>query len=235
MASSREKGRTKVAAADGADKARSDGPRRSALLQERSRRTRHQLVRAALKLWTERGFERGIDETTVDEIVKAAGVTKGTFYFHFTHKEGILLELGWGTAEVMFEEATKFVADDLPMGTAIDKLMRSLARRVELVPKAAVARSVAEFYRMPAMPATPAPAGQGFGFRQAFTAVFAHGRQTGELPKRVDGAELGRMLEALTMDAIVMWARGDGGRLAPTLRRRAALLVAGAQAPPPTT
>src|SRR5437764_6974529 len=57
------------------------GPRRSGLVQERSRRTRQQLVNAAVRLWTERGFERGIDETTVEEIVQAAGVTKGTFYF----------------------------------------------------------------------------------------------------------------------------------------------------------
>src|SRR6185369_9527256 len=55
--------------------------RRAALLQERSRHTRRELVRAALALWNERGFERGVEETTVEEIARAAGVTKGTFYF----------------------------------------------------------------------------------------------------------------------------------------------------------
>ena len=83
------------------------GPRRSGLVQERSRRTRQQLVNAAVQLWTERGFERGIEETTVEEIVQAAGVTKGTFYFHFAHKEDILLEVGWGTSEAMFKDATR--------------------------------------------------------------------------------------------------------------------------------
>ena len=63
----------------------SDGPRRSSLVQERSRRTRQQLVNAAVKLWTERGFENGVETTTVEEIARAAGVTKGTFYFHFAH------------------------------------------------------------------------------------------------------------------------------------------------------
>jgi AcrR family transcriptional regulator len=29
--------------------------------------------------------------------LQAAGVTKGTFYFHFAHKEEILLELGYQT------------------------------------------------------------------------------------------------------------------------------------------
>ena len=71
-------------------------PRRSGLVQERSRRTRQDLVDAALRLWTERGFEHGVADTTVEEIVREAGVTKGTFYFHFAHKEDILLELGLG-------------------------------------------------------------------------------------------------------------------------------------------
>ena len=72
--------------------------RRSGLLQERSRQTRQRLVRAALELWTVRGFETGIEDTTVEEISQAAGVTKGTFYFHFARKEEILLEMGWDTA-----------------------------------------------------------------------------------------------------------------------------------------
>src|SRR5205807_10188546 len=73
------------------DGAAPSGPRRSALLQERSRNTRRQLVRTALALWDERGFEKGVEDTTVEEIARAAGVTKGTFYFHFAHKEDILL------------------------------------------------------------------------------------------------------------------------------------------------
>jgi AcrR family transcriptional regulator len=201
-----------------------DGPRRSALLQERSRRTRAQLVRAALQLWSERGFERGIEETTVNEIASAANVTKGTFYFHFAHKEDILLELGWGTAAVMFDEATKSLASGVPVETAVDRLMTSLARRVELAPRAAVARSVAEFHRLPTTTTPPRPV---FGFRQSFAALFAHAQDVGELPADLDANELGRMLEAVTMDAIVAWAGRKNGRLRPTLRRRAALLVAG--------
>src|SRR5262245_12922779 len=86
-------------------KADGGGPRRSGLLQERSRRTRHELVRTALALWEKRGFEHGIEATTVEEIAHAAGVTKGTFYFHFAHKEDILLEMGVETAEAMMKEA----------------------------------------------------------------------------------------------------------------------------------
>ena len=81
--------------------------RRAGLTQERSRDTRRRLVRTAMRLWTERGFETGIEDTTIDEIVQAAGVTKGTFYFHFARKEEILLELGYQTAALLSEEATR--------------------------------------------------------------------------------------------------------------------------------
>src|SRR3546814_3309226 len=55
------------------------GPRRAALRQSRSQDTRRRLIRAALELWNERGFERAVDETTAEEIARAAGVSKGTF------------------------------------------------------------------------------------------------------------------------------------------------------------
>ena len=125
------------------------GPRRSGLVQERSRRTRRALVDAALAFWTERGFDDGIDDTTVEEIAEAAGVTKGTFYFHFAHKEDILLEIGWGTAEAMYKETTKYLADEVPVEEAFDKLMTSLARRISAGPRVAVGRTIAEFYRRP--------------------------------------------------------------------------------------
>ena len=129
--------------------ASSSGPRRSGLVQERSRRTRQQLVDAAVQLWTERGFEEGVEETTVEEIVQAAGVTKGTFYFHFAHKEDILLEVGWGTSEALFKDVTKALADDRSVDDVLDELLVLLARRISATPRAAVARTLAEFYRRP--------------------------------------------------------------------------------------
>src|SRR5213592_2178243 len=125
----------------------SDGPRRSSLVQERSRRTRQELVNAAVKLWTERGFESGVEDTTVEEIARAAGVTKGTFYFHFAHKEDILLEIGWAAAEAMMREAEQSMRRDRPAGEVIDGLLTSLTRRVSRAPRAAVIRAAAEFSR----------------------------------------------------------------------------------------
>src|SRR6478609_2363930 len=126
-----------------------DGPRRSSLVQERSRRTRQELVNAAVKLWSERGFENGVETTTVEEIARAAGVTKGTFYFHFAHKEDVLLEMSLTTSDAVNEVARS--ASD--RGASIDEIIQlsfnEMARRTERLPRAAIARTIREFYKYP--------------------------------------------------------------------------------------
>ena len=47
---------------------------------------RGRLERAAMELWTERGFE----QTTAAEIAERAGLTKRTFFRHFTDKRDVL-------------------------------------------------------------------------------------------------------------------------------------------------
>src|SRR2546429_2775958 len=55
--------------------------------QRRSAETRERLFRAALRLFTEKGFA----ETTVEDITNAADVGKGTFFNYFPSKEHILI------------------------------------------------------------------------------------------------------------------------------------------------
>jgi len=213
---------------DGSGSLGPEGPRRSALLQDRSRRTRRKLVRAALALWTERGFDRGVEETTVEEIARAAGVTKGTFYFHFAHKEDILLELGWGTAEALYEEAADGRAEDRPADELLDGLLVTLARRVESVPKVAVARSVAEFGRR-----KPShDRGQHFGIGRSFTMAIEVGRRQGVVDLNIDPAELAAILEAVAMNTLSAWAQDQmTGSLVEALRRRVGIVLDGARPP----
>lgn len=49
--------------------------------------TRESLIRSATRLWYERGYER----VSIQEIVDAAGVTKGAFYHHFRGKDELLM------------------------------------------------------------------------------------------------------------------------------------------------
>jgi AcrR family transcriptional regulator len=200
--------------------------RRSGLVQERSRQTRQRLVRAALGLWTERGFEKGIEDTTVEEIVQAAGVTKGTFYFHFARKEEILLDMGWDTAAVANEEVRRCLKAGRGLEDSYVRVMAVLSRHVRAAPPAAVGRAVAEFRRTP-----PAdlPTGRP-GFDQGFEALFARAQEKGELRADVTPAEMAEMLVALVMDSILDWAAGHAD-LGGALRSRTALLIAGLKEP----
>ena len=115
-------------------------------------------------------------------------ITKGTFYFHFAHKEDILLEIGWGTSEAMFKDATKYVTDDVPVEDVLEKLLGSLARRITSSPWAAAARTLAEFYRRPTCPADPD--GSHFGFQRSFSTLFVWAQETGQLPSELDARVL---------------------------------------------
>ncbi|HEY1828575.1 MAG TPA: helix-turn-helix domain-containing protein [Acidimicrobiales bacterium] len=61
--------------------------------------TRAQLIGAARQLFGERGY----GETSVDEIVALAGVTKGAVYHHFDGKEGLF--------KAVFEQVHREVSD----------------------------------------------------------------------------------------------------------------------------
>jgi AcrR family transcriptional regulator len=64
-------------------------PRTSIDRFEQRKQTRAKLVDAALQLFSTSGYEHA----TVDDISQAAGYSKGAYYFHFSTKDDILLEL----------------------------------------------------------------------------------------------------------------------------------------------
>ena len=211
-----------------ADNVESDhgGPRRTSLSQERSRRTRHALVNAAIHLWTERGFERGVEETTVTEIARAAGVTKSTFYFHFAHKEDILLELGWGTASAVDADVRKAIDQALPPAKILELALATIARRVERVPPAAVRRSLREFY---APSRAGFATGDHFGLRRGFEQYVRYAQSMGDLAAGIDAQLLATIMEGLATDALRAWLRGDAP-LEPLLTYRIDIALRGADA-----
>jgi TetR/AcrR family transcriptional regulator, transcriptional repressor for nem operon len=73
-------------------------------VQTRAVQTRGQLLAAALKVIRSKGYSA----TTVDDICRAATVTKGSFFHHFSSKEDLALEAAkhWGEVTgALFESA----------------------------------------------------------------------------------------------------------------------------------
>ena len=72
-----------------------DLARRAEIGREKRARTRAQIVEAGLVLLAERPPEA----LTVDAIVEAAGVAKGTFYYHFQSVEELVAAVGASLAD----------------------------------------------------------------------------------------------------------------------------------------
>ncbi len=158
-----------------------------------------------MRLWTERGFETGIEDTTIDEIVQAAGVTKGTFYSHFADKEEILLELGYQTASLLYEEAARCV-------NAKRSIDGSLRRRDERAGRQRQGRAARRgrpcHVRVPAASAArDEPPAMHPSFAQALEMLFARARDEGEVTDKVDPAEMAQIVEALYVESLMEWSR----------------------------
>ncbi len=205
------------------------GPKRSLLAQGRSRDTRQAIIKAALELWSERGYDTGIDDTTAEEIAARAGVAKATFYFHFARKDDILLETGWLTARVFYEDALKALIHGGSTDEVIDGVTVKLCRRIERVPRLALRRMLRA--QSAAAPDTPHTWNDPdhFGFRRAFAVIFLHAQQSGDMPQTVTPDSLGAMFEAQLMSAIHEWAHEEDASLLATLHERFAVLLAGAR------
>src|SRR4051794_38087696 len=89
---------------------------------ERAEATRGALIAAARNLFTERGY----DEVGTEEIVRAAGVTRGALYHHFGGKAG-LLEAAYEQLEA---ESTERVAR-IVLGSELHSPLEAMVAGVE--------------------------------------------------------------------------------------------------------
>lgn len=89
----------------------------------RREQTRARLREAANELY----LRKGVDKTTVDEIVAKAGVSKGTFYLHFDRKEDLLLEYGTRRLQRVREMLPELIGDKT-FRQALDLILDQVVR-----------------------------------------------------------------------------------------------------------
>lgn len=116
----------------------------------RRENTRTKLVRASLDVFV----EKGIDGATVDDLVKAAGFTRGAFYSNFSSKEEVFSALFatvteelLGIARTSVEEAmgratTEPGLDDAAALIAVFEAIRPFGRQWYLLYSDAITRSL---------------------------------------------------------------------------------------------
>ncbi|MCK9930294.1 TetR/AcrR family transcriptional regulator [Frankia sp. Mgl5] len=202
---------------------------RATLVNTRSRESRLALTRAALRLWSEGDFDAAYEASTVADIAHAAGVSKGTFYFHFPNKEAILLEMSSATIQAMIDEVEAGTARGVPLRSLSEQVMTSMARRVVRAPRGAALRAGAlGFVGRPDDGTLAIPR-----LSVAFESLLRHGRERGELGEQIDVEEVAAMMTAVTMEAITRWGAGDRSAswLRQTLRDRVTVILRGISHP----
>lgn len=89
-------------------------------IDEKKERKGSRLTKAAYELF----ITKGIEKTTIDEIVKKAGVAKGTFYLYFSDKKDLLKELILKHTTKVLEDALVYAEEHKePETEEIEKLI----------------------------------------------------------------------------------------------------------------
>jgi hypothetical protein len=110
----------------------------------------------------------------------------------------------------------------------IDEIVQAafteMARRTERLPRAAIARTIREFYKYPTR------ARELSMTRRAWPELLADAQERGELPAEIDPEDLSDMMNALMITAVEGWVHGAHDALAPELAYRMRVLLAGVRA-----
>ncbi len=97
-------------------------------VETKSQKTRKRIIGHATQLV----HRQGLENTTIDDIVKSAGITKGSFYFHFASKE----ELGYAvidSAAAYVLSGLRHVSEDTALSPEgrLEAMLRMLQSAVE--------------------------------------------------------------------------------------------------------
>ncbi|HYB61167.1 MAG TPA: TetR family transcriptional regulator [Methylomirabilota bacterium] len=195
-------------------------------LNRRERRhaeTRHRLMLAALRLFS----ERGMAETSVEDITEAADVGKGTFFNYFPSKEHLLV--AFGQYQVSKVEAT--LAEARKGGKPIHQMLRDLARSVSHEPGRTplLIRSimVAPLTNDAVRASMIANMARG---RKALAEFMVIGQQRGEIRKDVSPRHLARAIQQGMFGAFFLWSLDPSLEISGWLDTWGEIVLAGIEA-----
>jgi AcrR family transcriptional regulator len=84
--------------------------------QIKAKKTRNKILETALELFSKKSF----DDTTVDEIVRLSGTSKGAFYTHFKSKYEIFFEK-FKEIDEFYLESVRFLPEELEASEKLKK------------------------------------------------------------------------------------------------------------------
>ncbi|MBI2857038.1 MAG: TetR/AcrR family transcriptional regulator [Chloroflexi bacterium] len=84
--------------------------------------THERIIQAATDAFAERGYH----DTSMDDIVRRAGISKGAIYFHFPGKEALFFALVGRLADMLEDSARKSIASERGAVARVDATLKML-------------------------------------------------------------------------------------------------------------
>jgi AcrR family transcriptional regulator len=183
--------------------ARSSAGRGHGRRARRSAETRERLFRAALDLFTRKGFT----ETTVEDITEAADVGKGTFFNYFPSKDHILLAFG----EMQLAKLDSAVGEARAGHEPLPQFLRSLGVRMtqEPIRNPGIVRSLLQAYL-----STTEVRGAMLDLQKRIhalhTEIILLGQERGEIRSDLPAAEMALVFRQTIFGTLLFWSlHGD--------------------------
>jgi AcrR family transcriptional regulator len=189
---------------------RSPGPRPDGRRERRSAETRERLFRAALDLFTRKGFT----ETTVEDITEAADVGKGTFFNYFPSKDHILLAFG----EMQFAKLETAVAEARLGHEPMRQFLSTLGVRMTQEPTRhpGIIRTLLQAY-LSTTPVREAMLDLQTRVRALHTEIVRLGQERGEIRTDLPAAEISDVFRQTIFGTLLFWSLHGDATLHPRM------------------
>lgn len=180
---------------------------------------------AAGRLWG----DHEVDDVTVADLCREAGVSKGLYYFYFATKEDLLVEMLLADADAVAAAAQTSIDAGDSIEQVLESSIATMARRARRHPRHLLARGIAQW--IAALERHDAVRLGHTPLQATFAAAFAHGQREGEVSSDLSADELGGLLEWALLGAELEWAMATSRQpsLAKRLSSRTALVLRGAR------
>ncbi len=171
--------------------------------------------------------KRGIEGTTIDDVVAAARVARGSFYYNFDSKEDVVLTI----ARRDFAPVAERLAEKLAAGESAVRLLRELlltacrwyAKHAHLAQVLLLSS-----LRQPAPPA--ADTQHARSFRKLAAAILERGQAAGEIRNDLPAEALAEIIAGIFLQAALAWTLAPNvRRLTPWVDRALLIFLEGAQ------
>ena len=171
--------------------------------EQKKSQTRKAIIDAAVRLFTEKGYE----QTSMEELARAAGIGKATIYGYFHTKSEIFLAYCEEEVDYAFSLLEKKQNEDAPLVEQLVALM--LGQFTYVTSNREFGRIFSREMLFPADQAAMASRDIDLQYMTRLTSVLGRGQERGELPADCDLLLLMGHLHALYLFSLSLFYRGD--------------------------